>query len=198
MPLLIDHLHFFRSWLDSPREIGAVAPSSRPLARLITQEIDPAGGLVVELGPGTGVFTYQLVENGLSPEKLLLIEKNPGFAESLRRRFPTAALHELDVAHMRRCREQWRALQAQAIVSGLPLLAMGTKAQIAVLRTCFDMLRPGGHLYQFTYHWRCPVPDSILKRLRLKAFPVGNVWWNLPPASVYRISEFREPANAAA
>lgn len=197
MPIQIDHVQFFRNWLHSPKEVGAVAPSSRHLARLITREIDPAGGLVVELGPGTGVFTHQLVENGLSPEKLLLIEKNPRFAEGLRRRFPAATLHELDVAHMRRCPEQWQALQAQAIVSGLPLLAMGTKAQVAVLRTCFDILRPGGHLYQFTYHWRCPVPDAILKRLRLKAFHMGNVWWNLPPASVYRMSGFREPAGAA-
>jgi len=189
-------MSFFRTWLDSPKEVGAVAPSSRNLARLITREIDPAGGIVVELGPGTGVFTRQLIENGLPPDRLLLIEKHPGFAHALRRQFPAATLHELDVAHMRGS-DQWRTLQAQAIVSGLPLLAMGSRTQIGVLRACFEILRPGGHLYQFTYHWRCPVPQPILKRLGLVAEPVGNVWLNLPPASVYRISKHGEPANAS-
>lgn len=195
MPLSDEHVSFFRNWLDSPRDVGAVAPSSRHLARLITREIDPNGGIVVELGPGTGVFTHQLIENGLPQNKLLLIEKHPGFARSLRRQFPQATLHEIDVAHMRRSSE-WQTLQAQAIVSGLPLLAMGSRTQIGVLRACFEILRPGGHLYQFTYHWRCPVPQAILNRLGLIAQPVGNVWRNLPPASVYRISKFGEPADA--
>lgn len=194
MTMLSDHVSFFRIWLDSPREVGAVAPSSRNLARLITREIDPNGGIVVELGPGTGVFTNQLIENGLPPDRLLLIEKHPGFARTLRRQFPAATLHEIDVTHVRGCSE-WQTLQAQAIVSGLPLLAMGSRAQIGVLRACFEILRPGGHLYQFTYHWRCPVPQAILNRLGLIAHPIGNVWLNLPPASVYRISKHEEPAN---
>ena len=44
---------FLRSWFDDPFAVGAVAPSGRPLARMMTREVG-AGDRILELGPGTG------------------------------------------------------------------------------------------------------------------------------------------------
>ena len=50
-----DSVHFFRTWLSDPLRVGAVAPSGEALAYEMTRELNE--GPVLELGPGTGVFT---------------------------------------------------------------------------------------------------------------------------------------------
>ncbi len=69
-----DFFHFFRSWISDPRRVAAVAPSGDSLARLMTKQIDPSGGPVLELGAGTGVFTRALVARGVRECDLTLVD----------------------------------------------------------------------------------------------------------------------------
>ncbi len=167
---------------------GAVAPSGDALARLITRDIVPDAGPVIELGPGTGAFTRCILAKGLPESELTLVESSPAFAALLRRRFPAARLLEMDVTRMRRWAEPWRSMQAQAVISGLPLSTMGLRAQWNVLGTCLHSLREGAGFYQFTYMPNCPIASGILARLGLRAERIGGARLNLPPASVYRIA----------
>lgn len=57
-----DFFSFFLSWMSAPRRVGAIAPSGAALADLITREITATTGPVLELGPGTGAFTYKLIK----------------------------------------------------------------------------------------------------------------------------------------
>src|SRR5512134_759278 len=53
-----DELRFFRSLIEKPLTVGAVAPSGKALARMMASYVDPAvPGPIVELGPGTGPVT---------------------------------------------------------------------------------------------------------------------------------------------
>ncbi len=188
MPLPTDQTVFLKAWLKRPMRTGAVAPSSNALARLITSGIVPTGGPVIELGPGTGTFTRSILEKGLPEHKLTLVENSPDFTALLRQRFPRAQLLEMDVTRMRMWDEPWTNMQAQAVISGLPLLTMGLRAQWNVVAACMQSLRVGAAMYQFTYISRCPIEPTILGRLGLKAERIGSAMLNLPPASVYRIS----------
>ena len=77
---LDDEVRFIRSWLEKPLAIGAVTPSGRFLARTMARYVDPdQTGPVIELGPGTGPVTEALVERGIEPKRLVLVEFNPGF-----------------------------------------------------------------------------------------------------------------------
>ena len=76
-------LSFFLAWLANPLRVGAVSPSSRALADAITAEITPACAPVIELGPGTGVFTRSLIARGIPEERLALIEYSRDFARRL-------------------------------------------------------------------------------------------------------------------
>ena len=58
--------------LRKPKSISAMAPSSRALARAITEGIGPETGAVAEFGPGTGVFTRALLARGVAPAGLTL------------------------------------------------------------------------------------------------------------------------------
>lgn len=181
-----DAFLFLRAWARNPLRIASVTPSSRSLSQLITQEIDPGCGRVIELGPGTGVFTRALLDRGLSERDLILVEQGSEFVGMLTARFPEATVLAMDAARIGS-----RDLGSEpigAVVSGLPLLSMPPRKVMAILSAAFLRLRPGGRIYQFTYGPRCPVPRSILDRLGLKAVLVDRTMRNLPPAAVYRIS----------
>jgi len=190
-----DFLHFFRSWISNPLRVAAVAPSGDSLARLMTQEIASADGPIIELGPGTGVFTRALLARGVAETDLTLIEYGPEFVPSLQRRFPQARVLQMDAAKLAHA-DLFEGEPVGAVVSGLPLLSMSPRKITAILSGTFTYIRPGGAFYQFTYGPRCPVPRPILDRLGLKATHIGHTVRNIPPAAVYKISR-RKPLDMA-
>ncbi|MCR4265068.1 class I SAM-dependent methyltransferase [Nitratireductor sp. ZSWI3] len=181
-----DTLRFLRSWKAAPLRVAAIAPSSGALAALITSEIEMHHAPVIELGPGTGVFTKALIARGLDPEALTLIELDAEFASLLRVRFPQAQVLEMSAARLR-VQTLFSGRKAGAAISGLGLLSMSPRTVMAILAGTFFHLRPDAAFYQFTYGPRCPVPRPVLDRLGLDAERIGGTFRNLPPASVYRI-----------
>lgn len=181
-----DVLSFFRAWTSDPVSVGAIAPSGAALAQAITREITPSEAPVIELGAGTGVFTRALLSRGVREQDLILVESSEHFANLLEQRFPKAHILRIDAAGLER--HELLNSGVGAVVSGLPLLTMPVRKNIAILRGAFSHLRAGGAFYQFTYAPRCPVGRRILDRLGLKATRIGHVLLNMPPASVYRIT----------
>jgi phospholipid N-methyltransferase len=180
-----DALHFLRAWLTDPGGVAAVAPSSPAVAELITSEITPRSAPVIELGPGTGVFTRALLERGVPQERLALVDSSEEFARLLERRFPAAHILRMDAAKLGAA-APFDGERAGAVVSGLPLLSMPRKKAMAILKSAFEHLRPDGAFYQFTYGVRSPVPRAMLERLGLEATRIGWTIANVPPAAVYR------------
>ena len=193
LKLPADVMTFLRAGLSDPRGVGAVAPSGRALARLITSEIVETSSPVIELGAGTGVFTRALLDRGVPERELVLIEAHPYFASLLKSRFPAARVLAMGAGELRRF-DPCDGSAAGSVVSGLPLLSMPRREIMRILRGSFRRLRSGGAFYQFTYGPLCPVPSVILKRLGLRAKRIGWVANNLPPASVYRIERTRRPS----
>ena len=183
-----DVLFFLRAWTCHPLRVAAIAPSGKALAELITREIAPTCGAVLELGPGTGVFTRALLARGVREEDLTLVENDADFAELLQKRFPKARLLPIDAARFDR-RHMLDSVPVGAVVSGLPLLSMAPKQVLAILAGAFGVLRQGGAFYQFTYGLRCPISRRLLNWLGLKAVCVGRAYLNIPPAAVYRITK---------
>lgn len=189
-----DILTFLKSWAAKPLQVAAIAPSGRALADLMTRDIGTLTGPVIELGPGTGVFTRALVARGVALQDLTLIEYGSAFTDLLGSRFPGARVIQMDAARLKGV--SFDELQmVGAVVSGLPLLSMPPRKVMAILAGSFWHLRIGGAFYQFTYGPRCPVSRPILDRLGLKASFVGKTMQNVPPAAVYRIVR-RAPLSA--
>lgn len=191
------HMAFFGSWLRRPFQVAAVAPSGRPLARLITDRVDPGTGPVLELGAGTGAFTAELIAKGVPANRIHAVEMDDRLAELLSERFPGVNVVLADAFLLSRDGLTLPDDFAAAI-SGLPVLAMSVQDQVRVLTGVFRRLRPGAALYQFTYGPRCPFSALMLARLGLRAQRIGGVVRNLPPASVYRISRRSNPPTVAA
>ncbi|EHS52823.1 phospholipid N-methyltransferase [Rhizobium sp. PDO1-076] len=182
-----DNLDFFLAWLANPLRVASIIPSSNQLARAITKEISGSTGLVLELGPGTGVFTRALLARGVAEQDLILIESGAEFVGRLRDQFPSAQLFQRDACSLRTI-QLFGDRKAGAVISGLPLLSMSPRKVAAILRGAFHHLSVDGAFYQFTYGARCPVPRRLLDRLGLRAVRISTTYANLPPASVYRIT----------
>ncbi|MEI4469963.1 class I SAM-dependent methyltransferase [Frigidibacter sp. MR17.24] len=174
---------FFREFLANPRYVASAVPSSRALAALMVREL-PARGPIVELGPGSGVFTHAMLERGVDEADLHLVERHPDFARRLTISFPRATVHHGDAG---RLPALFGHMRIEAMVSGLPLLSLPRATTYRILEGAFRLLVPGGSIIQFTYGPKAPVPPKMLKRLNLKADFVGATLLNLPPARVYRI-----------
>jgi phosphatidylethanolamine/phosphatidyl-N-methylethanolamine N-methyltransferase len=180
---LDDEVRFIRSWIERPLSIGAVTPSGKMLARTMASYVDPnSTGPVVELGPGTGPVTEALVEAGVDPSRLVLVEFDPTFCRILRARYPEATLVQGDAYGMRRLLETLLLQPAAAMVSGLPLITKPLRMRLRLLRDAFDLMLPGAPFVQFTYSVASPLP----KRMGgFSAEASERIWMNIPPARVW-------------
>lgn len=171
---------FLREWLAQPGIVGAVWPSSHRLARTMAERIPVRGdGLVVELGAGTGVVTQALLEKGISPDRLRVVERSPSFVHHLRKRFPAVPVLQGDATVLGSLLPE--GVPVDAVVSSLPLRSLADADVTAILDQWCSLVRPGGVVVQFTYalHGQAPaLADSFV--------PCGRqlVWGNLPPAKV--------------
>lgn len=180
---LDDEVRFIASWLQHPLKVGAVSPSGRALARAVAAEVDPSiPGPIVELGPGTGPVTEALVERGIAPERLVLVEYDPEFCALLRRRYPGATVVQGDAYALGDTLANIVKEPLAAIASCLPLMTRPLSVRVRLLNAAIRMLRPGAPFVQFTYAMNAPIP-SRRRRYRITSSP--RIWKNLPPARVW-------------
>jgi phosphatidylethanolamine/phosphatidyl-N-methylethanolamine N-methyltransferase len=180
-----DGARFFRSLITAPRLTGAVAPSGRPLAQAMAQAVGGLRhGLVVELGPGTGPVTRALLERGLDPRRLVLVEYDPGFCRMLERRFEPATVIQGDAFDLRRTLARFADKRIAAVVSSLPLLNQPPLRREKLIADAFNLMGPEGVFVQFTYGLVSPIPrEACVGRYAARAG--APIWRNLPPARVW-------------
>jgi phosphatidylethanolamine/phosphatidyl-N-methylethanolamine N-methyltransferase len=180
---LNDEVRFIRSWIEKPLAMGAVTPSSKVLARAMARYVDPNNpGPVIELGPGTGAVTEALVNQGIHPSRLVLVEFNPSFCLLLRKRYPEATVVQGDAYGIRRLLTGLLEEPAAAVVSGLPLVTKPFKVRIRLLGEALGLMAPGAPFVQFTYAMVPPIPK---RPNGVKAEASDVIWMNLPPARVW-------------
>jgi phosphatidylethanolamine/phosphatidyl-N-methylethanolamine N-methyltransferase len=177
---LADMLKFLRSLVAHPKNIGAIAPSSGNLGRVIAAQTDPQlPGPVLELGPGTGVVTNALLDRGFAPERIIAIEYDPDLARLVSQRFPRVRVIRGDAFDLERTLGSHEPFSA--VVSSLPLLNFSPAQRTELIAQAFALASPGAPFIQFSYGLAPPVPGSESVSVRRAAF----VLLNLPPARVW-------------
>jgi phosphatidylethanolamine/phosphatidyl-N-methylethanolamine N-methyltransferase len=180
------HGAFFKNWLQDPFQVASIVPSSRSLARLMATDLH-SGARVVELGAGTGTLTQALLERGVLPEDLYLVENNDAFARILGMRFPGATIVHAGAETLNE-RLESLAGTVDYVISGLPIVWFDKDKKTRILDAAFTLLKRGGALHQFTYLGKPPVGKRLMKELRLDATLIGLTVANFPPAFVYRFT----------
>ncbi|MEZ6088096.1 MAG: methyltransferase domain-containing protein [Pirellulaceae bacterium] len=185
-------LQFVKSFVRRPSAVGAIAPSSRQLALTMVDWFDWENARnIVEYGPGTGVFTRQVVTKLHPDARFFAIERDPDLAAIVRATLPDVTVVEDSVANVV---EHCRSLEMErvdAIVCGLPWASFPDSLQRECLDAMMQVLRPGGQFATFAYWQGLLLPAGQRFRRRLsdyfaKVESSPTVWRNLPPAFVYR------------
>ncbi len=153
-----DRWSFLRESVRSLPAVGAVAPSSRVLARAIVHPLTVPRGRavrVLEVGPGTGVCTTELLARLGADDELDVVEVNATFARRIRElvvgAVPTVRVHEALV------QEVDLTGPYDAIVCGVPLTNLPPEVVGAVMDQLLGLLAPGGVLGYFAYVGTLPL-----------------------------------------
>ena len=187
-----DHGRMLSTFVRQPFRTGTVVPSSQGLAELMVEDMGLASAdTVVELGPGTGVFT-RVIARHVRPETLVLaFEIDAALADELQLRMPAVRVvndsAETLPDHLRvNGREA-----ADAILSGLPWANFSAELQRRLLQAVIRGLRQGGRFATFAYIPAAYFPTGRRFRALLEASfarvqTTRVVYRNFPPAFVYR------------
>ena len=179
-------LLFWRRVLRRPLGVGAVVPSGASLARAMVETLAPkAADTVVEIGPGTGPFTQALLDAGVAPSRLILVEFDREFVRHLRRKFPGVTVLEGDAADLPLLLKEEGHDKVSKILSGLPLRSMPAQLRAAISRAMATSLADGGCLVQFSYFLAPPLADAEVRASGLGAIRARTVLANFPPAFVW-------------
>jgi phosphatidylethanolamine/phosphatidyl-N-methylethanolamine N-methyltransferase len=178
-----DELRFFKGWLDKPKAVGAIMPTSSITARRMASVIDPSSNLpVLELGPGTGVITRAILARGILPENLYTVEYSEGFVDFLKMQFPDVNVIQGDAFDLDKTLGAFRDLKFDACVSGVPLLNFPVARRIAYIEGILDRLPEGRPIVQLTYGPLSPVPP---RRGSYTVSHLDFVFRNVPPTQLW-------------
>ena len=211
---------FVRVFFSEIQSTGALLPSSRYVAQALTSPLREAGKpiRVLEVGPGTGSVTSQIVQLLQPGDQFDLVELNPSFVQHLRRRFDQeAAFRQVaNISHLHEMPlEAFHSDQPyDIIISGLPFNNF-TAAQVESWLTQFErLLAPHGVLSYFEYQHVRRIRGIVAGRQERKRlseleqlfrahfpgrhFRRDTILCNVPPAWVQHLRKRSDDAEAAA
>ena len=176
-----DRLRFLRSFLSSPRKVGAVLPTSQRTVR-DTLDLAPLeqARSVVELGAGTGVYTRGILQRIGSEARVLAFEVDPelssALASQLRDPRLTVVNHSaVDVAR------HLDGATVDVIVSAVPFTSLPAPERTQILRAARDVLGRDGIMLVLQYS---PLIERELRQtftnVRRRLSPL-----NVPPAFLF-------------
>ncbi len=178
-----EEIRFFKGWIDGPKSVGAILPTSAVTARRMASVINPASGLpVLELGPGTGIITKAILGRGVAPENIVSIEYSRDFYRHLKKTIPGVNFINGDAFDLETTLADWRDRKFDAVVSAIPMLSFPMEKRIALLEDLLDRMPPGRPVVQITYSPVSPIdarPDRF--HIRHLDFVVRNI----PPAQLW-------------
>lgn len=179
-------LLFLSEYIKDIRNVGAVAPSSRFLARKMVESVDfDTAKVIIEYGPGTGVFTAEIVKRMKPGTKLLALETNPAFYDNLQATYRDVEDVEIinaSAEHISKLHAERTLPTPDYVISGLPFAALPAQISAAILQETVDLLDGNGEFITFQY-------TLLKKKLLHSYFPdiqVTRELRNVPPAYVLR------------
>jgi phospholipid N-methyltransferase len=148
-------LLFAKNFLQHPKMLGSLIPSSRFLVDRLLNKVDwRRARTVVEYGPGVGTITERILERMSPDARLVVFEMNEDFVRYLGRAYPDPRLHVVHgSAETVQCElDRLKLDGADYIISGIPFTTMPVELRETIMRESRRALNPRGAVlvYQFT------------------------------------------------
>jgi phosphatidylethanolamine/phosphatidyl-N-methylethanolamine N-methyltransferase len=183
---------FLTQFIQHPITMGAVTPSSNSLAERILESFDfEKLSVIVEYGPGTGVFTRLICKRLGKDTIFFAIEANKSMFNLVINEMPEVKCFHDCASQIKKYLRQYGVNHTDAIISGLPWASFSSELQDKILYEAVSALTEGGQFSTFAYLQGLALPSG--RRFHRKLTQVFTqvetssvIWFNLPPAVVYR------------
>ncbi|WP_417265389.1 class I SAM-dependent methyltransferase [Brumimicrobium sp.] len=177
--------NFLKEFFKERKTVGAIRPSSKSLAKKMLKNVDfNDAKIIVEYGPGTGVFTRRIIEEMKPDAMLYVFELHEPFFLKLQKEFENDERVKIifdSAVEVRKYLEKDNHESADVILSSLPLTNFDQKLTMRILKSAEMALKSGGNYIQFQYSLNA-------RKLLMKIFNTIDIQFtvnNLPPAFVY-------------
>ncbi len=175
---------FFRGFVEHPRMVGSIIPSSRfTIDKMLAPVKWDECKLFVEYGPGVGTFCFPVLEKMRGDAALIVIDTNPLYVDYLNKtiadsRF-TAVLGSAE--NVEEIIKTHGHDHADYVLSGLPFSTLPDGVGPAIAAATHRVIRPGGAflVYQFSAKAR----DFMAKHFN--RIDEGFELWNVLPCKLF-------------
>ena len=171
---------FFQGFLEHPRMVGSIIPSSKPTIDKMLAPVDwDECKLFVEYGPGVGTFCRPVLDRLRRDGELIVIDTNPLYIDYLKRTIRDSRFHAV-LGSAEDVEAIVRSLghdHADYVLSGLPFSTLPDGAGPAIAAATHRVIRPGGAF--LTYQFSTTARDLTARHFA--QVDTGFAWLNIPP-----------------
>lgn len=176
---------FFKTCVSSMKTSGTIKPSSSKLIQTCLKKLDlETYNTIVELGPGDGCVTTQILSRIPKTSKFISIEINEDFYNHCMSRFKefdNLILVKESAFELESILKNMDVHSVDCVISSLPLSLFKKQDVNALLQQVKRGLKPNGKFVQYQYSL---ANYNMIK----KSFPKVSLdltLYNIPPAFVY-------------
>lgn len=187
MDLLSETMTYLKTFIRD-KNVASITPTSPFGVKRVCGQIDfSEGNLIVEYGPGTGVFSDYMLRNMTGDSRLILIELNKDFKSILEKNFrdPRVVIVNDSAENVLDTLRQHASCQADYVISGIPFLFLSDEMKSRILTNTCRALKKGG---KFLVYQTCFQRNGDLKVHLEKYFPKVTSryeFMNIPPLRIY-------------
>ncbi len=180
------------------RSTGSIAPSSRYLARNITRLLNhhldlknAAPVKILEIGPGSGVLTKQIIRSIRPDDELDIVEINEQFHNLIEKRYshiPNVHTHHLDFLEFE------NPYYYDYIFSSVPYESLPSRISKKIWEKKLQCCKNGAFITYYKYvnfnHFRCKYEKELVSKYCLNEKLIIR---NLPPAKLFTLKINNHP-----
>lgn len=175
---------FFKGFVQHPRMVGSIIPSSRFTVNKMLAPVDwDECKLFVEYGPGIGTFCQPVLDRLHADGRLVVIDTNPLYIDYLRKTIDDPRFHAVlgSAEHVEEIVRSHGHDYADYVLSGLPFSTLPEGVGPAIAAATHRVIRPGGAflVYQFSAKAR----DFMTKHFA--HVEQGFELWNILPCQLF-------------
>lgn len=175
---------FFRGFVEHPRMVGSIIPSSRFTVRRMLEPVNWRDcRLFVEYGPGIGTFCKPVLDRLSGDATLIVIDTNPLYVDYLSRAIRDKRFHAVlgSAENVEQIVRDHGFEQADYVLSGLPFSTLPAGVAPAIAAATHRVLRSGGAflVYQFTAACRDYMAPHFTR------IDAGFEWLNILPCKLF-------------
>lgn len=175
---------FFKSFLEHPKQIGSVIPSSKFLIKELLKNVDFRNSTcIVEYGPGTGCITQEILKKARKDARVFCFEINRELCKYLQDNITDERLTIINdsAENIKKHLKRHNLSRVDYVISGMPFSTVPRATKYRIIQETKNSLNKNGKfvIYQFLNNF---------KKHLYGYFPKVSTKWiplNIPPCFVY-------------